>query len=294
MTIPRFNARHFNAFTQEMKNAYARDGIVVLDQMVTEAQCDLLRTRMAEMMADFDYESHRTIFSTTELKHVQEDYFLESGHKTRFFFEDGAFDETGSLTCAPELAVNKVGHAMHDTDPVFSDFARQPRFKTLCKGLGLIDPLILQSMYIFKQPNIGGEVTCHQDASFLWTEPQSVIGIWVALEDATVENGCLWGLPGEHNNSSTPKQRFHRTKDGNVTQMDILDETPFDLDKSTPIEAPKGTVLAFSGLFPHMSGKNLSADSRHALTLHIIDGTAHYPADNWLKRPENMPPRGFE
>ena len=47
-------------------------------------------------------------------------------------------------------------------------------------------------MYIFKQPHIGGEVTCHQDSTFLYTKPESAVGFWVALEDATIENGCLW------------------------------------------------------------------------------------------------------
>ena len=53
-------------------------------------------------------------------------------------------------------------------------------------------------MYIFKQPNIGGEVTCHQDSTFLYTEPIDIVGLWFALEDATIENGCLWAIPGGH------------------------------------------------------------------------------------------------
>ncbi len=64
--------------------------------------------------------------------------------------------------------------------------------------LGIERPLLLQGMYIFKQPRIGGEVTCHQDSTFLYTEPQNIIGLWFALEDATVENGCLWAIPGGH------------------------------------------------------------------------------------------------
>ena len=53
-------------------------------------------------------------------------------------------------------------------------------------------------MYIFKQPGIGGEVGCHQDATFLYTEPMTVTGFWFAIEDATLENGCLWAAPGGH------------------------------------------------------------------------------------------------
>ena len=54
----------------------------------------------------------------------------------------------------------------------------------------------LQSMLIFKQPFVGGEVVPHQDSCFVTTDPLSCVGIWLALEDATQENGCLWTLPG--------------------------------------------------------------------------------------------------
>ena len=53
-------------------------------------------------------------------------------------------------------------------------------------------------MYIFKQPRIGGEVVCHTDHTYLWTEPPSVVGFWFAIDDATTENGCMWALPGGH------------------------------------------------------------------------------------------------
>ena len=47
-----------------------------------------------------------------------------------------------------------------------------------------------------QQPKIGGEVAVHQDSTFLYTDPPTVVGLWLALEDATKENGCLWHLPG--------------------------------------------------------------------------------------------------
>merc|ERR1711976_1003550 len=66
------------------------------------------------------------------------------------------------------------------------------------KSLKFQDPVVVQSMYIFKQPKIGGEVTSHQDATFLWAEPLKEVGIWIALEDTTLDNGCLWFQPGSH------------------------------------------------------------------------------------------------
>ena len=54
-------------------------------------------------------------------------------------------------------------------------------------------------MYIFKPARVGGSVTSHQDGTFLYTTPhQTVVGFWLALHDATLENGCLWARPGSH------------------------------------------------------------------------------------------------
>jgi len=290
--IPRYEASDFTGITPEMASAYDRDGVLVLDKLIDPAECDALRARMDQMIDSFDIEEHRSVFSTTSRAHDQDNYFLESGHQTRFFLEEEALDADGNLTTDLPLALNKVGHAMHDLDPLFSQFCRQPQLKAICEGLGHKEPLPLQSMYIFKQPEIGGEVICHQDATYLRTEPETCIGIWVALEDATLENGCLWGIPGGHKNGGL-KEVFRRNENGIGTRHDVLDETPFDENKKIALEAQKGTVLVFGGLFPHMSCANRSDKSRHAFTLHVIDKAAHYPADNWLRRPENLPLKGF-
>ena len=50
--------------------------------------------------------------------------------------------------------------------------------------------------YCWQQPGIGGEVVPHQDNSFLYTDPPTCTGLWLALEDATITNGCLWAIPG--------------------------------------------------------------------------------------------------
>jgi phytanoyl-CoA hydroxylase len=95
-------------------------------------------------------------------------------------------------------AINKIAHGLHDEVSVFDCFSHDLRLATLCATLGINTPRLVQSMYIFKQPRIGGEVVWHQDSTFLYTEPMSVIGLWVALQPATRANGCFWVLPGAH------------------------------------------------------------------------------------------------
>ena len=128
-------------------------------------------------------------------------------------------------------------------------------------GLGVAAPLLLQSMVIFKQPRIGGAVVCHQDASFLTTEPSSVLGLWFALEDATVENGCLWALPGQH--WSPLRSRFRR--DGRGLGTEWYDRRPWPEAGRVPIEAKHGTLVVLHGHLPHLSGPNRSARSRRRL-----------------------------
>ncbi|MFN8001087.1 MAG: phytanoyl-CoA dioxygenase family protein [Acidobacteriota bacterium] len=276
--------------TAEQLNRYQRDGFLVLENFATRAECEALQQRAAELVAEFDPQGVISIFSTREQTRQSDEYFLTSGDKIRFFFEEEAFSADGQLRQAKEHSLNKIGHALHDLDPVFSAFSRKPALADIATDLGYQQPLLLQSMYIFKQPNIGGEVTCHQDATFLFTEPLSVTGCWFALEDATQENGCLWAIPGGHR--AGLRKRFVRADNGG-TRFELLDESPWPDDLLLPLAVPQGTLILLHGLLPHLSYANRSPKSRHAYTLHLIDGVCAYPAENWLQRSPDLPPRGF-
>ena len=146
-------------------------------------------------------------------------------------------------------------------------------------------------LFIFKQPYIGGEVICHQDSTFLYTHPLSVKGFWFALEDASIDNGCMWAIPGGHRIGL--KSRFFRKKNGEGTEIEIFDDTPWDMSKLVPLEVRAGTMILLHGLLPHMSHANRSKRTRHAYTMHLIEGDADYPRSNWLQRSSEMPLRGF-
>ena len=269
---------------------YERDGFLVLPDFVSHGACDRLRVRAEELVRDFDPTGIVSIFSTREQTRTSDDYFLGSGDQIRFFFEEDAFNSDGTLRQSKEHSINKIGHALHDLDPVFGEFSRTKEIAQLVSDLGIANPLLLQSMYIFKQPRIGGEVTCHQDATFLYTEPLRLAGLWFALEDATIENGCLWAIPGGHQLGL--KSKFLRAEGGG-TRVEILDNSPWPEEQAEPLEVEKGTLIVLHPLLPHLSRENRSTKSRHAYTLHVIDAAAEYPESNWLQRAADFPPRGF-
>lgn len=277
--------------TPEQIAQYARDGFLVLENFVKSSACDELRKRAGELVSNFDPDGIVSIFSTQEQSHLRDDYFLGSGDKIRFFFEENAFETDGKLKQSKEHSINKIGHALHDLDPVFSQFSKTLAIKQLVADLGIAPALLVQSMYIFKQPRIGGEVTCHQDSAFLYTDPIEIAGLWFALEDATIENGCLWAIPGGHKEGL--KSRWRRKADGRMG-FEIFDPTPFPEERLVPLEVAKGSLIVLHGSLPHKSLANRSPKSRHAYTLHAIGQSARYAKDNWLQRPEERPFTGFD
>ena len=268
-------------------NQYRENGFLVLKDFVAPEECDRLKARAEALVQQFDPAEVVSIFSTREQDRIADEYFLSSADKIHFFFEENAFNADGTLKFEKEKCINKIGHALHDLDPVFDRFSRDQKVKALAADLGFAKSYLLQSMYIFKQPNIGGEVHCHQDSTFLYTEPVDIVGLWFAIEDATIENGCLWAIPGGHRKGL--KSRWVRADGG--MKFETYDEEPWPEKELVPLEVSKGSLILLNGLLPHRSFENKSERSRHAYTVHLIKEEAKYPAENWLQR--ELPLRGF-
>ncbi len=271
---------------------FRRDGFLVLPGFVDAGHCLELRERAMELARKHVPSPEKATIFTADGKalHASDEYFLTSGEAIRCFFEKDAFDTRGQLRADAHLCLNKLGHAMHDRDPVFGSFSRTPELAALASDIGMQEPLLLQSMYIFKQARIGGEVICHTDHTYLWTEPRSVVGFWFAIDDATTENGCMWALPGGHRMPVKARSRLNASR--TATVLDVLDKEPYPTTGLVPLEARRGTLVVLDGALPHYSGPNRSDRPRHAYTIHAIDGAADYLPDNWLQRP-TLPLRGF-
>lgn len=278
---------------------YADQGFLVIPGFKPASDIASLRARALDIVDAFNPGEQRPVFTTEEQQRHVDDYFLDSGNQVRCFFEEEAFDDQGRLRVDKALAINKIGHAMHDLDPVFSAFSKGDALRGVAAALGLTRPQVWQSMFIFKQPGIGGEVRWHQDASFFETDPITVTTFWFALEDATLANGCLWAEPGGHRGPrGLLRERFVR--EGRKAWMEPVSASPWPAtasngneNEAVPLEVEAGSLIVFHGLLPHYSAANRSARSRHAYTLHATDAASRYSPRNWLQRDETLPVAGF-
>lgn len=252
------------------------------------AELRALRERALAIVDAFDPGPQAAAFSSVERALTSDRELIASGHGIHCFFETEAFGPDGRLNRDKRLAVNKIGHAMHDLDPVFDRFFRDPRLAAIAQELGISRPLLWQTQVIFKPPGIGGEVRWHQDSSFFATAPQTCTAFWFALEDATRDNGCLWVEPGGHRG---PLRELFVNEGGRL-RTEVIDPTPWP-SEGLPLEVEAGTLVVFDGRLPHGSAANRSPVSRMACTLHLTDGAAAYSPRNWLQRDARSPVRGF-
>ncbi|XP_030528424.2 phytanoyl-CoA dioxygenase isoform X2 [Rhodamnia argentea] len=253
-------------------------GYLVIESFASPEEIDAMMKRMDQLLNEFDC-STASIFSTKNQQHT-DDYFYESVENVSFFFEEKAFGDDGNLKQPKQLSINKVGHALHELDPVFKAFSSSDKVCGMLLSLGYQRPIIIQSMYIFKQPGIGGEVVPHQDNSFLYTEPPTCTGLWWALEDATITNGCLWAIPGSHKNGLV--RRFIRGEGG--VSFDRPSPT-YDKKDFVAIEVKAGSLVLIHGDLIHQSFENQSSKSRHAYSLHVVDTDGcKWAQSNWIRR----------
>lgn len=278
-------------------NNWERDGYLVLESYWSTETVGLLRGRIGRIIDELDVGSHqapRSVFSTKEQVRKADDYFLNSGREIRFFWEEKAWSSDGTLVNSPSESINKVGHGLHDLDEEFEKVSYDKSIGDMCHQLGMDIPLVVQSMYIFKQARVGGEVGAHQDGAFLYTEPQTCIGFWWALDDCNVNNGCLWAVPGSH--KLGVHRRFRRRDPPNEgTEFQPVELVEWDLTAAVPLEIPKGSLVILHAAVVHYSEGNTSDKARHAYSVHIVDGRegVEYPRDNWLQRPAEHPFRSI-
>lgn len=155
-----------------------------------------------------------------------------------------------------------------------SEVARKFSLHPVCRGLcrDLIGPPVrlYWDQLVYKRPGTHDDFPWHQDNGYNFVAPQQYLTCWVALTDATVDNGCPWIVPGMHMQGTL---RHHWTDLG----FRCLDGTPPEA-QALPLKA--GSIAVFSSLTPHRTGPNLTADVRKAYILQYApDGAVVHPRD---------------
>ncbi|KAA1472919.1 phytanoyl-CoA dioxygenase [Dentipellis sp. KUC8613] len=283
--------------TEAQVSQFYRDGYLRIPGFLEPAETNALLTRSKQLLNDFSLEDHPlTKFMTDDDNHIGDDYFLTSGDKIRYFLETDAVDKDGKLNREKDKAVNKIGHALHELDPVFRKTTlEEEKLKAVVRDLRFHhNPLALQSMVITKQPQIGGEVPEHNDSTFLYTSPPSALGFWFALEKCTPENGALSFLPGSHLTTPIAK-RFVRLPSGGTGFEELV--PPEEVAAATSsgkyilAECGPGDLVLIHGSVLHKSPRNTSPNTRFAYTFHMIESApyAEYDEKNWLQPTPSMP-----
>ncbi len=278
MSLPRLDFEAAVADGQ-LVDHWRNDGVLVLDGFWDKETVARVRARAVALRAACAEEAPDAVFDAEDQAHAADDWFCTSGEAIRAFFEPGSTEDIDRAR-----RVNKLGHALHDLDPVFAQALRDPRLALLLHQLGVQDPLLVQSMVIFKEPGIGAAVPAHQDATFLRTEPPSVVGLWFALDEATADNGALEVCVGAQHEAI----RAHFVRDGGDHERGLtlrtVDARPLPAEGYVAVPAPPGTLVVFHGQLPHRSAHNRGQTPRFAVTLHVVDGACAWCADNWLVR----------
>lgn len=136
---------------------FRKDGYLILEDFFTEEEVNEMKQAGDRLTEDIPEETRRVIFSSSKTTQGKSKYFLESNDKIRHFFEAEALDENGKLLVDRKISLNKVGHALHWLHPIFRKYSYGDKVKNLCRQLGVQEPRIVQSMYIYKNPGIGSE-----------------------------------------------------------------------------------------------------------------------------------------
>jgi hypothetical protein len=138
-------------------------------------------------------------------------------------------------------------------------FCRHPVLVALCADLIGPDGRLYWEQAVYKQPHSAEPVLWHQDNGYTYVEPQSYLTLWIALDDATPDNGCISVVPGAHHDGTL----VHRS-------TPIGEECWGDWARAVDVPVPAGSVVAFTSLTPHATRRNTTDDVRRAYSVQYV------------------------
>ena len=184
-------------------------------------------------------------------------------------YEGGAVDKVAEATGESRMdLVRKFMWFVHE-DARLEALARDERILKIVRQLcGSDDVSMIQDMALLKPPGGGREKPWHQDNAYFTFEPGTpIVGVWIALDEATAENGCMHIIPGSHAEGAAV---HYRRRDWQLCDDDV------DRKRDTMIPLPPGGALFFHGLLHHGTPINRTTGRRRAVQFHYVPtGTAH-------------------
>jgi phytanoyl-CoA hydroxylase len=188
---------------------------------------------------------------------------------------EGLVEGASSLPDDELLGRYLAVHFPHKISPVFEQLLAAPAIVDQLTALIGPDVKCMQSMLFVKAAGKPGQAW-HQDEYYIPTRDRSLWGAWVALDEATVENGCLWVLPGSHSDGVLWPTRPHGTD-----EFDDSEEAygfPDDPERAVAVEVAAGDAVLFHGYLLHRSLRNRRRSGfRRALVNHYMSARSLLP-----------------
>ncbi|WP_114558494.1 phytanoyl-CoA dioxygenase family protein [Desertihabitans aurantiacus] len=174
-------------------------------------------------------------------------------------------------------------HQPHKVSEVAMAALTEPRIVDFLTAVIGPNVKAMQSMLFIKSEGKPGQAW-HQDEFFIPTRDRSLTAVWIALDDATVENGCLWVLPGSHRRGVIYPDREHDDPDFDCS-VELYD-FPYDEADAVPVELAAGEAVVFNGYLLHRSLRNSGRHGyRRALTNHYMSAESLLP---WQAPPQGV------
>jgi len=193
----------------------------------------------------------------------QDNYSGASISSTKSHFSilyQSGFDPLQLSEDEAELKIRKF-HSYEDEHDFFRQLVRHQAVLGVVEKIVGTGAILFQTMALSKPPKIGTEKPWHQDnAYFNYTPLDQIVGVWIALDDATVDNGCMHVIPGGHRLGGL--KHMHGSLDCTIVPDRL------DLRQVRPVELPAGGGMFFYGMLPHQTPSNNSNLRRRALQLH--------------------------
>lgn len=188
----------------------------------------------------------------------------------------GAIDGAATTMCTGDDALCEVlcVHFPHKISPIIRDLATLPPVVDALTSVIGPNVKMMQSMLFVKAPGKRGQAW-HQDESHIPTRDGSLTAVWIALDDATVDNGCLWALPGSHGAGV-----LHPVRDHADPRFDPTPEAHGfgAVDGAIPLELPAGDAVVFDGYLLHRSFPNRQTHGlRRAVVNHYMSAESLLP-----------------